>query len=79
MKYAKIADKSNLIRDMETTVVLNVDRTQIDAFNTQRKKILSEKAEREQTKLRLTRIEDDMQEIKNLLKEISMLRSNDGN
>ena len=79
MKYAKIADKNNLVRDMETTAVLNVDRTQIDAFNTQRKKILSEKAEREQTKLRLTRIEDDMQEIKKLLKEISMLRSNDGN
>jgi len=79
MKYAKIADKNNLVRDMETTAVLNVDRTQIDAFNTQRKKILSEKAEREQTKFRLTRIEDDMQEIKKLLKEISMLRSNDGN
>ena len=79
MKYAKIADKSNLIRDMETTAVLNVDRTQIDTFNAQRKKILSEKAEREQTKLRLTRIEDDMQEIKNLLKEITMLRSNNGN
>ncbi len=79
MKYAKIADKNNLVRDMETTAVLNVDRTQIDAFNTQRKKILSEKAEREQTKFRLTRIEDDMQEIKKLLKEITMLRSNDGN
>jgi hypothetical protein len=79
MKYAKIADKNNLIRDMETTAVLNVDRSQIDTFNAQRRKILSEKAEREQTKIRLSQIEDDMREIKNLLKEITKLRSNDGN
>lgn len=75
MKYAKIQDHPNLVRDMETNIILNTNKKEIDDFNLKRKKILEEKAEKEETKIRLAKIEQEMSDIKQLLKEIAQLRS----
>lgn len=75
MKYAKIKGHPNLVRDMETKIVLNTNKSQIDEFNAKRKKILEEQNERQETKNRLAKIEQEMSDIKQLLKEIAQLRS----
>jgi cell shape-determining protein MreC len=78
MNLVKIKD-SEFVRDMTTNAVLNVNQKAILEFNEQRNKILREKQEKEETKLRLAKMEQDMQEIKQLLKEITDLRLNNGN
>jgi cell shape-determining protein MreC len=78
MNLVKIKD-SEFVRDMSTNAVLNVNQKAILEFNEQRNKILREKQEKEETKLRLAKMEQDMQEIKQLLKEITDLRLNNGN
>jgi hypothetical protein len=80
MKLVKIKDEPNLIRDLETNAILNVNyNKEIEDFNLKRQKIIQEKKDKEETKIRLAKIEEDMLEIKNLLKEISLLRSKDVN
>lgn len=75
MKIAKVVDNPSLVRDMETNAVLNVNQKELIEFNLKRKKILEEKVEKEETKTRLAKIEQEMSDIKQLLKEIAQLRS----
>lgn len=79
MNYAKVVDNPSLVRDMQTNAVLNTNQKEIEEFNLRRKKILEEKAEKEATKNRLSKIEEEMSEIKQLLKEIAQLRSQNAN
>lgn len=75
MSFAKIKDNPEFVRDMSTNAVVRLDTRELKDFNERRKKILEEKKEKEETKTRLSKIEEDMQEIKKLLKEISQIRS----
>lgn len=75
MKIAKVVDNPSLIRDMDSNAILNTNQKEIFDFNLKRKKILEEKAEKEETKIRLAKIEQEMSDIKQLLKEIAQLRS----
>lgn len=75
MSFAKIKDNPEFVRDMSTNAVVRLDTRELNDFNERRKRILEEKQEKEQTKTRLSKIEDDMQEIKKLLKEITQIRS----
>lgn len=77
MTYAKIEDHPNLVRDLETNVILNTDRKAITEFNLRRKKILEEKENKEQMQQRLNSIENEMQELKSLLKDF--IRSQNAN
>lgn len=79
MNFAKVKDNPSFVRDMETYAVLNVNQNEIQEFNTKRKKILEEKNEKEETKVRLAKIEQEMSDIKQLLKEIAQLRSQNAN
>jgi hypothetical protein len=75
MSYAKVVDNPSLVRDMESQAILNVNQKEILEFNAKRKKILEEKADKEETKMRLAKIEQEMNDIKMLLKEIAQIRS----
>jgi t-SNARE complex subunit (syntaxin) len=73
--FAKVQDHDNLIRDMQSKAVLNTDKAGLNSYLQKRelaKKELSEKAE---TKQRLAKIEEEMSEIKHLLREIAASRS----
>jgi t-SNARE complex subunit (syntaxin) len=73
--FAKVQDHDNLIRDMQSKAVLNTDKAGLNSYLQKRelaKKELSEKAE---TKQRLAKIEEEMSEIKYLLREIAASRS----
>ena len=69
--FAKVRDHENLVRDLGSKAVLNTDRIGLQDYLQKRelaKKELSEKAE---TKQRLAKIEEEMAEIKFLLREIA--------
>lgn len=69
--FAKVKDHENLVRDLGSKAVLNTDRIGLQDYLQKRelaKKELSEKAE---TKQRLAKIEEEMAEIKFLLREIA--------
>lgn len=72
-------ENTTYVRDISNYALLNTDRNALNKFNTQRRIILEQQKEKEETKKRLGKIEKEMSEIKQLLKEISLLRSNNGN
>lgn len=77
--YAKVRDHEHLVRDMRSKAVLNTDKEGLQEYL--RKRDIAKKQQEEQVdaKNRLEKIEQDMSDIKNLLKELVNLRSKDGN
>ena len=74
--FAKVKDHENLVRDMNSKAILNTDRLALQEYYQKRdlaKKELSEKVE---SKQRLDKIENDMAEIKELLRSMISAGSN---
>ena len=74
--FAKVKDHDNLVRDMNSKAILNTDRLALQEYYQKRdlaKKELSEKVE---SKQRLEKIENDMAEIKELLRSMISAGSN---
>jgi len=63
---------------MSTQAVLNTDRQGLQQFQNTRKRLLAQKNEHEDNRIRLQKLEEDMQEIKQLLQVIAM-RGTNGN
>jgi uncharacterized protein (UPF0276 family) len=74
MALVKVENHSNLVRDTSSGAVLNTDRTGLQEYYRRRELAKKELLEKEETKLKLQKMEEEMQEIKELLKEIAMIR-----
>ena len=79
MEYVKVENQNNLVRDMSSNAVLNTDRNGLMEYYRKRDIAKKEIQEREETKERLLKMEQERAEIKNLLREIALLRRSDGN
>jgi hypothetical protein len=77
--YAKVKEHDNLIRDMNSKAVLNTDKEGLQDYLRKREVAKKQQEEQSETKSRLTKIEQDMSEIKNLLQNIANSRFRDGN
>ena len=77
--YAKVKDHDNLVRDMISKAVLNTDRVGLQDYYLKRDSVKKEQSEKLETKQRIEKIEKDMSEIKELLREIAMKGNNNGN
>ena len=77
--YAKVKDHDNLVRDMNSKAVLNTDRVGLQDYYLKRDSVKKEQSEKLETKHRIEKIEKDMSEIKELLREIAMKGNNNGN
>lgn len=75
--FVKI-ENTEFVRDMSTQAVLNTDRQGLQQFQNTRKRLLAQKNEHEDNRIRLQKLEEDMQEIKQLLQVIAM-RGTNGN
>ena len=73
--FAKVKDHDNLIRDMQSKAVLNTDKAGLNNYLQKRELAKKEMSEKTETKQRLAKIEEEMSEIKNLLREIAASRS----
>jgi hypothetical protein len=72
--YAKVKDHDNFIRDMNSKAVLNTDRAGLQEYYQKREVAKKEQSEKMETKQRLAKIEEEMSEIKDLLREIALMR-----
>ena len=72
--YAKVKDHSGLVRDMQSKAVLNTDRAGLQDYLQKRELAKKEQADKSETKQRLAKIEEEMSEIKELLREIAAMR-----
>ena len=77
--YAKVKDHDNLVRDMNSKAVLNTDRVGLQDYYLKRDSVKKEQSEKLETKQRIEKIEKDMSEIKELLREIAIKGNNNGN
>jgi t-SNARE complex subunit (syntaxin) len=73
--FAKVKDHDNLVRDMNSKAVLNTDRLGLQDYMQKREMAKKELSEKIETKQRLAKIEEEMSEIKDLLREIAASRS----
>jgi hypothetical protein len=74
MSTIAIKDNNKLIRDVHSKAVLNTDKNALQEYYAKRNIIKKEQEEKTETKIRLAKLESDMQDIKNLLVEIAALR-----
>ena len=77
--YAKVKEHENLIRDMHSKAILKTDKEGLQKYLRMRDVAKKQQEEQNETKNRLTKIEQDMSEIKNLLHNLVNSRLQDGN
>lgn len=69
--FAKVKDYDNLVRDTNSKAVLNTDKLGLQEYLNKRELAKKELLEKTETKQRLAKIEEEMAEIKYLLREIA--------
>lgn len=74
MTLVQINDKENLVRDIHSKAVLSTDKNGLQEYLMKREIAKKQNEEKEETKMRLIQLEQDMSEIKSLLIEIAELR-----
>lgn len=68
-QHVRIEDTA-LIRDIHSKAILNTDKAGLNDYLMKREIAKKQQAEQSQTKDRLTKLEEDMSEIKNLLVQL---------
>lgn len=74
MSHVKVENHNNFVRDTTSGAILNTDKSGLQEYYRRRELAKKEQAEREETRIRLLKMEEEMQEIKKLLQEIAMIR-----
>jgi hypothetical protein len=67
-------DDTALIRDIHSKAILNTDRAGLDEYLMKREIAKKQQADQVNTKDRLDKLENDMSEIKSLLRDIAEMR-----
>jgi hypothetical protein len=70
-----IKDKPGLVRDTHSKAILNTDKAALNDYLMKSEIDRKQNLEREETKMRLLKLEENMSEIKSLLLEIVQLRN----
>jgi hypothetical protein len=71
--HVRIEDTA-LIRDIHSKAILNTDRAGLDEYLMKREIAKKQQADQVNTKDRLDKLENDMSEIKSLLRDIAEMR-----
>lgn len=66
---------TDLVRDIDTKAVLSTDTNGLTRYKEQRKRHLAQRQETQETKRRLQEIEHEMAVLKQIVGELSVLRS----
>jgi len=70
----KIDDNKNLVRDINSKAILNIDKNGLNEYLMKRELAKKQQADKIETKERLAKLENDIAEIKILLQDISQMR-----
>lgn len=68
--FVKVKDHENLVRDMNSKAILNTDKLALQDYYQKRELAKKELSEKTESKQRLDKIENEMSEIKDLLREL---------
>ena len=79
MNDVRIVDNPKLVRDMHSKAVLNTDRAALEDYYMKRELARKQQNQQNETKDRITNIENEMMEIKSLLKKLLQQRDVNGN
>lgn len=74
MALVQIKDNDNLVRDTHSKAVLSTDKNALNEYLMKREIAKKQSEEKEETKMRLMKLEESMDELKSLLLEIAQLR-----
>ena len=72
MALLKVRDHENLIRDSHSKAILNTDRAALEDYHATVRNEMQRLSEQKQTQQRIATLEQDMSEIKDLLKQIAV-------
>ena len=78
MDTVQVTD-STFVRDIHSKAILNTDRKGLDEYLMKKEIAKKQNTEAEETKKRLSLIEQDMQDIKKLLVELNSMRTLNAN
>ena len=70
----RIKENPALVRDVHSKALLNTDKAALEDYLVRQNLALKQKAEQDETKMRLEKLEQNMSEIKSLLSEIASMR-----
>lgn len=74
MALVQIKDHKHLVRDTTSKAILSNDRQALEEYLMKKEIAKKQQSEQEETKMRLSKLEENMEEIKSLLKDIAQLR-----
>jgi hypothetical protein len=74
MALVQIKDHRNLVRDTNSKAVLSNDKQGLEEYLMKREIAKRQQCEQEETKMRIAKLEENMEEIKCLLRDIAQLR-----
>jgi len=79
MSLVKIDGNNGLIRDTHSKAILNTDRVGLEKYLAEREIALKQLQEKNHLKDKVHKLETDMSEIKNMLYELTRMRTPNGN
>lgn len=68
--FVQIKDKKNLVRDTTSRVLMNTDREEFEAYYAERDQKIKELQEKQTLENKVNKLEEDMSEIKDLLRQL---------
>lgn len=74
-----IEDNKHLIRDTTNRAILNTDRAGLESYLAQREMAKKRLAEQEEMKNKVNKLEEDITDIKTMLREIVQMKASNGN
>lgn len=79
MSLVKIDGNNGLIRDTHSKAILNTDKVGLEKYLAERDIALKQVQEKNDLKDKVHKLETDMSEIKNMLYELTRMRTPNGN
>ena len=77
--FVRIEEDKNLIRDTTNRAILNTDRAGLESYLAQRQVAKQRLAEQEEMKNKVNKLEEDITDIKDMLRELVQMKAPNGN
>jgi len=75
----RIEEEKHLVRDTTNRAILNTDRAGLENYLAQRQLAKQKLAEQEEMKNKVGKLEQDITDIKDMLRELVQMRTSNGN
>lgn len=77
--HVRIEEEKTLVRDVSNRAILNTNHAELEAYYTQRSLMEKKKIEEQMMKDKVNKLEEDITEIKTMLREVIQMRTTNGN